>query len=162
MTVSRYEGIVSNEASEITARTLGLPNLRTGPPPAGSAVAALPAVPDVAPPLDASRGSFVGAQVWHDLGMYTGLPAEDFAKYAPPLANSSTSSNCDPHGQTFSTAASALQIVTWLDEGVIDDFCHGLCDGLDPETGEADPFELSGGRTAPCDPRTEPSPNLPF
>lgn len=162
MSVARYDGIVANEASEIAARTLGLPNLRTGPPPSGSAVEALPGVPDVAPPLDGNRSGFVGAQVWHDLGMYADLPEEDFAKYAPPLANTNVVSNCDPHGQTFSTAASALQIATWLDTGVIDDFCHGLCDGRDPATGEGDPFELSGGRTAPCDPRTEPAPNLPF
>lgn len=161
MTVARYDGIVSNEASEITARTLGLPNLRSGPPPAGSAVAGFPIVPDVAPPLDASRAGFVGAQVWHDLGMYGDLSDPELAAFAPPLANASAASDCDPHGQTFSTAAETKQIVTWLETGVIDDFCHGLCDGLDPVTGAGDPFELPGARSVPCDPRTEQS-ALPF
>lgn len=158
MTVARYDGIVSNEASEITARTLGLPNLRHGPPAAGSAVAGLPAVQDVAPPLDASRGAFVGAQVWHDLGMYGDLSNPELAKYAPPLANTNVDSSCDPHGQSFSTPAETQQIVTWLDTGVIDDFCNGVCDGVDAVTGEPEPLELPGGRAEPCDPRAKPPP----
>jgi len=161
MTVARYDGIVSNEASEITARTLGLPNLRSGPPPAGSAVEGLAGLPDMAPPLDANRAGFVGAQSWYDAGMYGDLSNPELAKFAPPLTNTNVSSACDPHGQTFSIPAESQQIATWLDTGVIDDFCHGLCDGLDPVTGAPDPFELPGDRTVPCDPRTETNP-LPF
>ncbi len=161
-TVARFDGIVANESSEITARTLGLPNLHVAAPPSGSAVSQLPLVADVPGPLGARIAGNRGAQVWYDLGMYRDLDAADFTKYAPPLANTNVSSNCDPHGQTFLTLASARQIATFLDAGEIANFCDGLCDGLDAVTGEPALDEIQGDRTEPCDPRTEPAPELPF
>ncbi len=175
MTVARYDGIVPNEASEIAARTLGLPNLRGEAPPSGSAVAELPLVPDVAGPLGPEQEGFVGAQVWYDLAMYD-LENPDVLRFVPPLTNSpplpgdggpfDIVSACEPHGRSFQTVAEQLQIARWLqapdevdatlpgEAGRIANTCHGLCDGFTP-AGAPNPSELDNDRPTPCDPLAE-------
>lgn len=159
VTLARFDGVVSNEASEIYARTLGLPNLRDTATPAGSAVAELPGIPDVAGPFAEGAPGFVGAMIWYDLGMYD-LADPAHAPFIPPLANLAASSSCDPHGQSFSTGAVAEQIGSWLDTGVIANTCDGLCDGL-ATGGGFQPFELPNDRTEPCDPLAASNP-FPF
>ncbi len=181
MTVARFDGIVPNESSEITARTLGLPNLRGGVPATGSAVSARPLVPDLAGPLGPGDPDFVGAQVWYDLAMYD-LENPEHLPFIPPLANTpplgdggpfDVVSACEPHGRSFQTLAEQLQIARWLQDpsevppslagtpGAISNTCDGVCDGF-ASGGDPNPDELDGGRLVPCDPLTEPPPNIGF
>jgi len=159
VTLARFDGVVSNEASEIYARTLGLPNLRDDTAPAGSALADLPGIPDVPGPLAEGDPAFVGAMIWYDLGMYD-LDDPAHTPFIPPLANLAASSPCDPHGQSFSTGAVAEQIGAGLDTGVIANTCDGLCDAL-ATGGGFQAFELPNDRTEPCDPLAGPNP-FPF
>ncbi|MDJ0868224.1 MAG: hypothetical protein QNK03_19110 [Myxococcota bacterium] len=159
MTVARFDGVVSNEASEMTARGLGIPNLYDASGPAGSAVNGLLGIPDQPAPLAEGDADFVGAMVYHDLGMYD-LDDPEILPFVPPLANDTAASNCDPHGRSFRTGAGVQQITTWLATGVIDDFCEGVCDGFSADGTEPEPFELSEGREVPCDPLTEPPPSF--
>ena len=168
MTVARYDGIVPNEASEIAARTLGLPNLRGTSPLSGSAVVGMAQVPDAAGPLDPGDPEFVGAQVWYDLAMYD-LENPEHLPFIPPLANApplgsggpfNFVSPCEAHGRTLQAAAEQLQIARWLqapgegppgETGVIANTCDGVCDGFESD-GEPNPFELDNDRPTPCDP----------
>ena len=153
-TVAKYDGIVSNQASEIAIRTLGLPNLE------GSAVAAQPGIADVAGPLSPSDRHFVGAAIYYDLGMYGDLSDPALLPFVPPLANATAASACDPHGRSFGVAAESQQIATWLDHAVIENTCDGICDGLASD-GSFAPLELPGDAAEPCDPLTAPNP-FPF
>lgn len=150
-TVAEFDGVVSNEASEIAIRTLGLPNLADTRSDEGSSVADRAGIPDVAPPLDPSDPHFVGATTWYDAGMYGDLSDPALAAFAPPLANRSVASPCDPHGRTLQIPAEVRQITTFLDDGGIDSFCDGLCDTL-VRGGGFEPFEIPGGAAQPCDP----------
>ena len=156
MTVARFDGIVPNEASEITARVLGLPNLHDA---AGSTVSGLPGIVDLPGPLGPDDADFSGALIYYDLGMYD-LDDPAHAPFVPPLANDNVRSNCDPHGRSFRSAAATLQITRFLDTGVIENTCNGLCDPRLPERDAPDAFELSEGRTEVCDPLTEPPPDF--
>ena len=149
MTVARFDGIVPNVATDIMARTLGLPNLHDAAEPSGSAISGRLGIPDVPGPLSADAGKFKGAAVWHDLGMYD-LENPDDLPFVPPLSNQDATSGCDPHGRSFRTGAAASQITTWFETGEIVDTCDGLCDGNATAGGFA-PFELFEG-TEPCDP----------
>jgi hypothetical protein len=159
-TVAKYDGVVSNEASEIAIRTLGLPNLHDARTRSGSAVADQPGIRDVAGPLSARDRGFVGAAIHYDIGMYGDLSDPALLPFVPPLANATARSGCDPHGRSVRAAAEAQQIATWLDDGVIENSCDGLCDGLASAGGFA-PLELPSGTTEPCDPLSVPNPS-PF
>jgi hypothetical protein len=169
MTVARFDGIVPNEASEITARTLGLPNLRSEDPLQGSVISAPALVPNVPGPLAPDDPGFVGAQIWYDIHAYD-LENPEHEAFIPPLENVPPGdgglfsfSPCEPHGRTFQILAEQLQIARWLqteeevdpsfpgEPGVIESYCDGLCDGLDAQ-GQPNPDELANGQTEFCDP----------
>lgn len=153
-TVAELDGVVSNEASEIAIRTLGLPNLLDTRRDEGSSIADRVGIPDVAPPLTPDDPRFVGATTWYDAGMYGDLSDPALAAFAPPLANRSLASPCDPHGRTLQIPAEVRQITTFLDDGGIDSFCDGLCDGL-ATGGGFEPFEIPDGAAEPCSPLAE-------
>jgi len=150
-TVAEFDGVVSNEASEIAIRTLGLPNLLDTRSDEGSSIGDRPGIPDVAPPLGPGDPHFVGASIWYDAGMYGDLSDPAVAAFAPPLANKSVSSSCDPHGRTLQIPAEVRQITTFLDDGGIESFCDGLCDARASGGGYA-PFEIPEGAAQPCSP----------
>jgi hypothetical protein len=150
-TVAEFDGVVSNEASEIAIRTLGLPNLADTRDDEGSSIAGRVGIPDVAPPLGPGGPGFVGASIWYDAGMYGDLGDPAVAAFAPPLANRSVASPCDPHGRTLQIPAEVRQITTFLDDGGIDSFCDGLCDAR-ATAGGYEPFEIPGGAAQPCSP----------
>lgn len=151
-TVAEHDGVVSNIASEVAIRSLGLPNLHDTQTDEGSSVSGLVDIPDVPGPLAPGDPDFVGATIWSDAGMYGDLSDPELAAFAPPLDNGSVASSCDPHGRTLQTPAVVRQITTWLDERVIDHFCDGECDAL-ATGGGFYPFEIPGGAAEPCDPR---------
>jgi hypothetical protein len=134
MTEAWLDQQVSNTGTEIAARTLGLPNLRSG-----SLVSNLVDIPDASGPLDS-------ALVVYDTGSFDfDNPAH--AEFIPPLANLQAVPNgCDPHGLRGFIPASIQQLLTFLQPGGrIENFCNGACDA-------GEPFELPGGADAPCDP----------
>jgi hypothetical protein len=151
-TVAEFDGVVANLASEIAIRSLRLPNLRDPRDAEGSSLSDLVGIPDVPPPLEEGHPHFVGASVWYDAGMYGDLTDPTLLPFVPPLTNRSVSSSCDPHGRTLQIPAQVRQIATWLDEGVIENFCDGLCDAH-ASGGGFEPFEIPEGAAQPCDPR---------
>jgi hypothetical protein len=137
MTVARFDHQVSNQASEILARTLGLPSL------VGSAEPGKPGIPDRAGPLDS-------ALVYYDAG---GLVPGVHDAYIPPLANQRVEiDECDPHSERLATPASLDQLFAFLQpDGEIVSFCDGLCDGRDGN-GDYLPYEIPRGAAEPCIP----------
>jgi len=135
MTVAWLDHQVSNQASEITARTLGLPNL------AGSLQQHLVDLPDLAPGEAADS-----AYVVYDSGSFDIRDPAD-APFIPPLTNQIVaSSQCDPHGARPSIPAGAEQLIRFLQPGGrIENRCNGLCDA-------GEPFEIAGGAAEPCRP----------
>jgi hypothetical protein len=111
---------VSNQCTEIAARTMGLSNL------AGSIRTQLVGIPDAAGPLDSAFVSW-------DAGELDILnPAH--APYIPPLANQIPSGVCDPHPRRPTPADAVLQIAEFLRPGgTIRNFCDGLCDAGTPD-----------------------------
>jgi pimeloyl-ACP methyl ester carboxylesterase len=107
---------VSNQCTEIAARTLGLPSLL------GSIQQGLVDMPDLPGPLDS-------AYVAWDLGELDILnPAH--AAHIPPLANQIPDGVCDPHPRRPTIPAGIRQIDAFLrPDGKIQSFCDGLCDG---------------------------------
>jgi hypothetical protein len=118
MTVAWLDKQVSNQASEIAARSLGLSSL------VGSLQAQLQEMPDV---VDGPEG-LDSAYVVYDTGSFDVFdPA--FDAVIPPLANVIPSSKCDPHGRQFIIPASLDQLATFLQPGgAIFNFCDGVCD----------------------------------
>lgn len=131
MTSAWLDQQVSNQASEITARTLGLPNLVPG-----SIVSGMPEIPDLAGPLQS-------AYVMYDTATF------DLAQpgpWIPALANLiPEGSSCDPHGDRRPTTPASLQQISrfFHPGGLIDNFCNGACDA-------GEPFEIPF--FGPCDP----------
>jgi hypothetical protein len=137
MTVARFDHQVSNQASEIAARTLRLPSL------VGSAEPGKPGIPDLAGPLES-------ALVYYDAG---GLVPGVHDPYIPPLDNRRVEiDQCDPHSERLATPASIDQLFAFLQPGgVIENFCDGACDGRD-SLGERYPYEIPRGAAEPCIP----------
>jgi hypothetical protein len=133
MTMAWLDQQVSNVATEIAARTLGLPNL------VGSLRPNLVDIPDQPGPL-------ASALVIYDTGSFDLNNPLD-APFIPPLANWAPEPNrCDPHGLRGYIPASIEQLRAFLQPGgQITNFCDGLCDA-------AEPRELPYGQTTPCDP----------
>jgi len=118
MTVAWLDKQVSNQASEIAARSLGLASLE------GSLQAQLEEMPDVA----AGPDGLDSAYVVYDTGSFDVFdPA--FDDVIPPLANLFPSDACDPHARQFTIPASLDQLATFLQpDGAIFNFCDGVCD----------------------------------
>jgi hypothetical protein len=137
MTVARFDHQVSNQASEITARTLRIPSL------VGSAEPGKPGIPDLEGPLDS-------ALVYYDAG---GLVPGIQDDYIPPLDNRRVAiDECDPHSERLATPASIDQLVAFLQPGgQIENFCDGLCDGRDGG-GDFYDYEIPFGDAVPCIP----------
>lgn len=132
MTPAWLDKQVSNQCTEIGARSMGLPNLAPG-----SVLRQLPGIPDRDGPLDS-------AYVMYDLGAFD-LFNPDHQRFIPPLANLIPSGRCDPHSERLQVPDSIRQLVNFLRPGGrIENFCNGDCDGGEPD-------ELPGGASAPCD-----------
>ena len=133
MTGALFDQQVSNQATEIAARTLGLPSL------SGSILPNLPLIAD-------DTGPLTSALVFYDTGSFDpNNPAH--APFIPPLANLQPQPNhCDPHGLQAFIPAALEQMLGFLQPGgLIVNHCNGLCDA-------GDPSEMPSGRTTPCDP----------
>ncbi|MFI5396779.1 MAG: hypothetical protein ACHQ9S_14685 [Candidatus Binatia bacterium] len=136
MTMAWLDQQVSNVATEIAARTLGLPNL------AGSLRTNMAEIPDEPGPLPS-------ALVIYDTGSFDLSNSAD-APFIPPLANlAPTHSCCDPHGLRGYIPASIEQLRAFLTPGgKITNFCtdaDGICDASQPS-------EIPYGNAKPCDP----------
>lgn len=133
MTVAWLDKQVSNQASEVLARTLGITNDE------GSVLQGMVNIPDGAGPHDS-------ALVIYDTGSFDIYnPAHE--PLFPSLANQIPSNVCDPHARRLLIPASQSQVLAFLQPGgQISNFCTGACDG-DP----LDPNELPNGGPA-CDP----------
>ncbi len=145
MTMAFLDHQVSNQATEISARTLDLPSLD------GSLLSGLPLIPDQAGPLSS-------ALVVYDTGaLVIGDPNSE--PLIPPLTNQAIKTGpCDPHARRGQIPASLMQLGHFLSTGEIVNFCDGLCDA-DPSVVDIGPegnlFELE---TVPDDPGCPPGP----
>jgi hypothetical protein len=145
MTAAWLDKQVSNQATEITARTLGIPNLT------GSIAQGFQGIPDVDTDIEGPQDS---ALVIWDTGSFDILdPAQD--PVIPPLSNEIPSGVCDPHGFRPAIPASMEQLIDFLQPGgQITNTCEGvgkLCDA-------GSPVELSLG----FDTLTPPHPCNPY
>lgn len=133
MTAAYLDQAVSNQGTEIAARTLGLPSL------IGSLQSGLVEIPDAEGPLPS-------ALVMYDTGSYRIDDPAD-APFIPALANLQAEPNrCDPHGLQGVIPAALDQAAEFLSPGgQIRNFCDGRCDA-------AGPLELPYGFDEPCDP----------
>lgn len=136
---------VSNQATEVTARTLGIPNLT------GSIAQGFRGIPDVDTDIAGPQDS---ALVIWDTGSFDILdPAQQ--SVIPPLSNQLPSDVCDPHGFRPLIPASIEQLIDFLRPGgQITNTCEGvgkLCDA-------GSPVELSLG----FDTLTPPHPCNPY
>lgn len=133
MTPAWLDKQVSNQCTEIAARTLQLPNLAPG-----SLQRGLQGIPDLAGPLES-------AYVMYDSGAFD-LFNPAHAPFIPPLSNQIPSSVCDPHGARPAIPAGIRQLANFLrPDGQIENFCDGDCDAGVPD-------EIAGGAATPCDP----------
>ncbi len=139
MTVAWLDKQVSNQASEIMARSLGIPSLD------GSLLQGLVEIPDVPEGV----GGLDSAMMIYDTGSFDVFdPA--FDAVIPALANTIPSSVCDPHALRFTIPASIDQLLEFLTPtGTIKNFCSDddVCDASSNE-------ERPGGVTEVllCDP----------
>jgi hypothetical protein len=134
MTPAWLDKQVSNQCTEIAARTLGLSNLAPG-----SILRGLQEIPDEEGPLES-------AYVMYDTGAFD-LFNPDHQPFIPPLANLIPSGVCDPHGARPRIPASIRQLVNFLrPNGQVENFCDGDCDASESE--EIGP----GENPVPCDP----------
>ena len=133
MTPAWLDKQVSNQCTEIAARTLGLANLAPG-----SLQRGLVGIPDVAGPLDS-------AYVMYDTGAFD-LFNPAHAPFIPALSNLIPSAKCDPHGDRPAIPASIRQLADFLRPGgQVVNRCDGDCDAGIPD-------EIGGGAAEPCDP----------
>lgn len=139
MTSAFLDQQVSNQGTEIAARTLGLPSL------VGSLQSGLAQIPDLDGPL-------TSALVMYDTGSFV-LDNPEHAPFIPPLSNLQAEPNrCDPHGLQAIIPAAVQQIAAFLRPGgQIENFCNGICDADGPH-------ELPNGSATPCQPIDAPTP----
>jgi len=136
MTVAWLDKQVSNQASEIAARSLGIPSLQ------GSLLQGLAEIPD----LPEGPSGLDSALVFYDTGSFDVFdPVYD--PYVPPLANQIPSPVCDPHGVRFAIPASIEQLLEFLRPGgTVRNFCtdDGVCNASEsfeqPADGVCDPL----------------------
>ena len=119
MTVAWLDKQVSNQASEVAARTLGIPSLD-----GASLQRGLLQIPDAAP----GAAGLDSAYVVYDVGSFDVFdPAYDAV--IPALANQIPSNACDPHALRLTIPASSQQLVEFLQPGGrVRNFCDGVCD----------------------------------
>lgn len=121
---------VSNQATEILARSLGIPHLE------GSVQEGLVGIPDVSGTVD-------NAYVIYDQGTFDIYDPVQTLRYIPPLRNVIPNTVCDPHPVRVTIPASVDQLLAFLQPGGrIRNFCDGVCDGTIP-------YEQPGGGP-PC------------
>jgi len=139
MTSAFLDQQVSNQGTEIAARTLGLPSL------VGSLQSNLAQIPDLEGPL-------TSALVMYDTGSFD-LENPAHAPFIPPITNLQAEPNrCDPHGLQAIIPAAVEQIAAFLRPGgMITNFCNGICDADGPH-------ELPNGSETPCQPIDAPPP----
>jgi hypothetical protein len=123
VTVAWLDKQVSNQATEIMARSLGIPNL------AGSIQEGLPGIPDA----DAGATGLPSALAIYDTG-YFDIFDPAYAPFIPPLSNQIPSTKCDPHGlPRLSIPASVQQLNAFLrPDGRVFNYCDGACDAAIP------------------------------
>lgn len=132
VTMAWLDKQVSNQATEIMVRSLGVPNLDA------SVLQQVVGIPDVSGPVDS-------AWVIYDTGSFDIYDPAQQPPIIPALANQIPSNVCDPHPVRFTIPDSIDQVTAFLQPGgQISNFCNGICDG-------ADPSEQPGGGP-PCDP----------
>ncbi|MEE8475568.1 MAG: hypothetical protein V3T01_09475, partial [Myxococcota bacterium] len=140
MTVAWTDHQVSNQVSEILARTLGIPQL------VGSLQQGLVQIPDVAE----GPSGLDNALVVYDVGSFDVFNAAH-DPFIPPLSNSIVTPDlCDPHARRFTIPASLAQLFEFLQPGGrIKNFCtdDGVCNA-------SEDFERPEGVSAAslCDP----------
>jgi hypothetical protein len=134
MTVGLHDQAVPNLGSQLAGATLGLPVLE------GSVLTNLAYVEDAAGPLPS-------AYIVYDTGAYDpSNPA--YEPFLPPLANlQAPDGSCDPHGRMAFIPAALDQLLLFLEEGQVDNFCtdDGLCNA-------SEPYEIPNGAAEPCNP----------
>ena len=129
---------VSNQCTEIEARTLGIPSL------VGSLRSGMPQIPDLPGPL-------ASAYVEYDTGSFD-LTNPAHAPFVPPLANlQAQPSKCDPHGLQGFIPASIMQLETFFGDWGILNFCTGPGGVCDTVSTPGALSELPRGEPA-CDP----------
>ncbi|MCH7708383.1 MAG: hypothetical protein IH884_07820 [Myxococcales bacterium] len=140
MTVAWTDHQVSNQVSEIAARTLGIQQL------VGSLQQGLAQISDV----PEGPTGLDNAMIIYDVGSFDVFdPAYD--PFIPPLSNQIVSPDlCDPHGRRFTIPASLAQLFEFLQPGGrIKNFCtdDGVCNA-------SENFERPDGVAAAslCDP----------
>jgi hypothetical protein len=131
VTVAWLDKQVSNQATEIMVRSLGISNHE------GSMQQGLVGIPDTTGPQDS-------AMVIYDTGSFD-LFEPLHLPHIPPLQNTIPTTTCDPHGTArISIPASLDQAEEFLQPGgQIVNFCTGICDGVEVSD------QPAGG---PCDP----------
>jgi len=138
LTVAWLDKQVSNQVTEILARSLGIPNLDS------SIQQGFPGIPDVPGPVDS-------AMVIYDTGSYDIFNIFHYqlrggGQLIPPLDNQIPSGICDPHAMRLEIPASLDQLAAFLRPGgQVENFCDGLCDATIP-------YERPGGAETSCDP----------
>jgi len=139
MTAAFLDQQVSNQGTEVAARTLGLPSL------VGSLQSDLAQIPDLPGPLSS-------ALVMYDVGAFD-LDNPAHRPFIPPLANRQAEPNrCDPHGRQAAIPAAQAQIAAFLRPGgQVENFCNGICDAEGPD-------ELPNGDSERCKPVDDPAP----
>ncbi|MFP6640799.1 MAG: calcium-binding EGF-like domain-containing protein, partial [Myxococcota bacterium] len=137
VTVAFLDKQVSNQATNIYARSMGIPNLE------GSIQARFPGLPDVNADAASGNPGLDSAMQIYDTGYFDIFDTET-QLWLPELANIIPSGKCDPHGgPRLSIPASLDQLQTFLQPGgQIFNYCDGVCDA---ETEYEQP-------TSSCDP----------
>ncbi len=138
LTVAFLDKQVSNQATEIFARSMGVPNV------VGSVQQDLVDIPDVAADWGGGGAGLDSGMQIFDSGFFDIFdPAYDGV--VPALANLIPSSKCDPHGAPLSTPAAVDQVAAFLQPGGrVWSFCDGTCDAQDVQDApdyECDPLE---------------------
>jgi hypothetical protein len=133
MTPAWLDKQVSNQCTEIAARTLQLPNLVPA-----SLQRGLEGIPDLEGPLDS-------AYVMFDTGAFD-LFDPEHQPLIPALSNQIPSGVCDPHGDRPRIPHGIRMLTNFLQpEGQVENFCTDVCDAGEPD-------EIGGGAEQPCDP----------
>jgi len=129
---------VSNQCTEIEARSLGVPML------VGSHRSGVPQIPDLPGPL-------ASAYVEYDTGSFD-LNNPAHTPFIPPLANLQATPNaCDPHPLQGFIPASLQQLKTFFADAGVVNYCTGPGNICDTVSSPGALSELPFGRPA-CDP----------
>lgn len=134
MSVGLHDQAVPNIGSQLAGATLGLPVLE------GSVMTNLAYVEEASGPQPSGY-------VVYDTGAYDPFdPA--YEPFLPPLANlQAPEGDCDPHGRMAFIPAHLDQLLLFLSEGTLENFCtdDGICNA-------SEPYEIPNGNAQPCNP----------